>query len=206
MAMGDRVNGGPTPATAVSDESLIEAAGRGEHEAYGELVRRYSAIAHRAAVLIAGSADSEDAVQEAFVRAFYALPKFRRGEAFKPWLLAIVTNCARNRVRSQVRRTHLNHRLVRAQPAATSLALSAPSAETAALSADERSRLIAAVASLPERSRLVITCRYLLELSEAETVAVLGWPAGTVKSRLSRALDRLREELDESDRPLGTQR
>ena len=64
-------DGGPGPTTAVSDESLIEAAGRGDHEAYGELVRRYSAIAHRAAVLIAGPADSEDAVQEAFVRAFY---------------------------------------------------------------------------------------------------------------------------------------
>ena len=199
-------DGRPRRVTAVSDESLIEAAGRGDHEAYGELVRRYSAIAHRAAVLIAGSADSEDAVQEAFVRAFYALPKFRRGEQFKPWLLAIVTNCARNRVRSQVRQAHLNHRLSRARLTATSLALSVPSAESAALSADERSRLMAAVASLPERARLVITCRYLLELSEAETAEVLGWPVGTVKSRLSRGLGRLRAELDESDRPSGRQR
>jgi RNA polymerase sigma-70 factor (ECF subfamily) len=81
-----------------------------------------------------------------------------------------------------------------------------PSAESTALSADDRSRLMAAVASLPERARLVITCRYLLELSEAETAEVLGWPAGTVKSRLSRALDRLRAELDGQERPSGTQR
>src|SRR6059036_3075896 len=114
-------DGGAGPTTAVSDESLIEAAGRGDHEAYGELVRRYSAIAHRAAVLIAGPADSEDAVQEAFVRAFYALRRFRRGEAFKPWLLAIVTNCARNKARSQIRQARLT-RLTRTQLAATSLA------------------------------------------------------------------------------------
>src|SRR5437867_2091561 len=100
-------DGGPGPTTAVSDESLIEAAGRGDHEAYGELVRR---------------------------------------------------------------------------------------------------RLLAAVASVPERARLVITCRYLLELSEAETAEVLGWPVGTVKSRLSRALDRLRAELDGPERSSGTRR
>ena len=199
-------DGGPGPATAVSDESLIEAAGRGDHEAYGELVRRYSAIAHRAAVLIAGPADSEDAVQEAFVRAFYALRRFRRGEKFKPWLLAIVTNCARNKARPQIRQARLNNRLTRTQLAAPSLALSVPSAESTALGADDRSRMLAAVASLPERARLVITCRYLLELSEAETAEVLGWPVGTVKSRLSRALDRLRAELDGPERSSGTHR
>ncbi len=199
-------DGGPGPTTAVSDDSLIEAAGRGDHEAYGELVRRYSAIAHRAAVLIAGPADSEDAVQEAFVRAFYALRRFRRGEDFKPWLLAIVTNCARNKARSQIRQARLNNRLTRTQLAATSLALSVPSAESTALGADDRSRMMAAVASLPERARLVITCRYLLELSEAETAEVLGWPVGTVKSRLSRALDRLRAELDGPERSSGTHR
>ena len=199
-------DGGPGPTTAVSDDSLIEAAGRGDHEAYGELVRRYSAIAHRAAVLIAGPADSEDAVQEAFVRAFYALRRFRRGEEFKPWLLAIVTNCARNKARSQIRQARLSHRLTRTELAATSLALSVPSAESTALGADDRSRMMAAVASLPERARLVITCRYLLELSEAETAEVLGWPVGTVKSRLSRALGRLRAELDGPERSSGTHR
>jgi RNA polymerase sigma-70 factor (ECF subfamily) len=65
---------------------------------------------------------------------------------------------------------------------------------------------MAAVTTLPERSRLVITCRYLLELTEAETAEVLGWPVGTVKSRLSRALDRLRSELGEPERPSGGQR
>src|SRR5262249_61143813 len=108
--------------------------------------------------------------------------------------------------RSQAPPPHLNHRPRRPRLPPTPPPLPAPPAEPAALSADERSRLIAAVASLPERARLVITCRYLLELSEAETAEVLGWPVGTVKSRLSRGLGRLRAELDESDRPSRRQR
>src|SRR5438105_3752184 len=84
----------------LDDRELIDSACAGDHGAYAELVRRYSPIAHRAAVLIAGPADAEDAVQEGFVRAFYALPRFRRDAPFKPWLLAIVANAARNRRRA----------------------------------------------------------------------------------------------------------
>lgn len=117
-----------------------------------------------------------------------------------------MTNCARNKARPQIRQARLNNRLTRTQLAATSLALSVPSAESTALGADDRSRMMAAVASLPERARLVITCRYLLELSEAETAEVLGWPVGTDKSRLSRARDRPRAELDGPQRSSGTHR
>src|SRR6266702_4585994 len=138
-------DGGPGPTTAVSDESLIEAAGRGDHEAYGELVRRYSATAHRAAVLITGPADAEDAVQEAFVRAFYALASFRQGAPFKPWLLTIVKNCARNKARSHLQQARLRDRLTRSQPTASTFSLrSVPSAESTALSAEDHSQLITA--------------------------------------------------------------
>ena len=77
-----------------SDEALLERATAGDHQAYAELVRRYSEIAHRTATLIVGPADAEDAVQDAFVRAFYALGRFRPGSPFKPWLLVIVANSA----------------------------------------------------------------------------------------------------------------
>jgi RNA polymerase sigma-70 factor (ECF subfamily) len=198
-------DGGSWPATAVSEEDLIQAAARGDQEAYGELVRRYSATAHRAAVLITGPADAEDAVQEAFVRAFYALTSFRQGAPFKPWLLTIVKNCARNKTRSHLQQARLKDRLTRSQPPSPTFALqSVPSAEATALGAEDHSQLITALASLSDSARLVITCRYLLELSEAETAQVLGWPVGTVKSRLSRALDRLRAKLDKPPRPPGT--
>ena len=59
--------------------------------------------------------------------------------------------------------------------------------------------LLAAVNRLPEEQRLVVVCRFILDLSEAETASVLGLRPGTVKSRLSRALDRLREEVPRDD-------
>ena len=71
----------------------------------------------------------------------------------------------------------------------------APSPEAAVLAAESRRDLLAALERLGEDDRMVIGCRYLLELSEAETAAALGVPAGTVKSRLSRALARLRTTM-----------
>lgn len=188
----------PPAAPELEDRQLIDSAGGGDQRAYAELVRRYSAIAHRTAVLIAGPADAEDAVQEGFIRAFYALPRFRRDAPFKPWLLAIVANAARNRRRAAGQQPRVRDRL--SGDRALGPVHLAPSAESSALDADDRSALVAAIDALPTKARLVVTCRYLLELSEAETAQVLGWPSGTVKSRLSRALDALRAALAEEPR------
>ena len=73
----------------------------------------------------------------------------------------------------------------------------APSPEAAAIGAERRSRLFDALDRLPDDQRLVVECRFFLDLDEAETAAVLGVRRGTAKSRLSRALDRLREEVPE---------
>ncbi len=200
-----QVAGDPAPSSAASsDTALVERANRGDHQAYAELVRRYSAIAHRTASLIVGPADAEDAVQEAFVRAFYALGRFRQGSPFKPWLLAIVVNAARNKARSSGQRPRLRERLS-GDRAVGPLHIVA-SAESTALRADERRSLVEAIDALPANARLVITCRYLLELSETETAQMLGWPIGTVKSRLSRALDGLRVVLAESGATDGGER
>jgi RNA polymerase sigma-70 factor (ECF subfamily) len=182
---------------APSEAELVERARRGDHAAYAELVRRHEDVLFRTAYLLCGSAaDAEDAAQEALVRAYTALGRFRPGSPFRPWLLAIVANEARNRRRSAGRRAAL---ALRAQDA---LAVEAgrPGGDSApeqeALAHERRSTLLAAVEGLREEDRLVIACRYLLDLGEAETAAVLGLPRGTVKSRLSRALDRLRERLE----------
>src|SRR4029078_10030405 len=76
----------------------------------------------------------------------------------------------------------------------------APSPEAAAVAAEERRRLLQLVNGLSEEDRLVITSRYFLELSGEETAASLGIPEGTVKSRLSRALTRLRNRVEEAAR------
>ena len=89
----------------LQESELVERAKQGDEAAYGDLVQAYQGIAFRTAYLIAGSAaDAEDAAQEGFVKAYLALDRFRPGARFRPWLLAIVGNEARNRVRSRVRR------------------------------------------------------------------------------------------------------
>ncbi len=176
----------------LEDTELIERATKGDVVAYGELVQRHQEVAVRTAYLACGDAtEAEDAAQEGFLKAYAALGRFRPDAPFRPWILRIVVNEARNRRRSAGRRTGLALRMAEDRP--TDYA--APSPETAVLAAEARTDLLAALQRLGEDDRLVIGCRYLLELSEAETAAALGIPRGTVKSRLSRALGRMRLSL-----------
>lgn len=147
----------------------------------------------RIAYLVAPEADAADAVQDAFLKAYAALPRFRLGSPVKPWLLQIVANEGRNRRRSAVRRAGLAERAAASTPRETVAA--SPEAEV--LAAETRTTLLAALGRLRDEDREVIGARYLLELSEAETAETLGLPRGTVKSRTSRALERLRAVLVE---------
>jgi RNA polymerase sigma factor (sigma-70 family) len=132
------------------------------------------------------------------VKAYRGLGRFRRGARFRPWLLAIVANEARNRLRSAGRRADLELRLRADAVPLQASAGAASSAETAVGSRLAEEALLAAVNRLPLVDRQVITCRYFLELSETETATALGWAKGTVKSRLSRSLGRLRVALAEA--------
>jgi RNA polymerase sigma-70 factor (ECF subfamily) len=108
-------------------------------------------------------------------------------------LLTIVANEARNRRRSAGRREGL---ALRAAGEERTSSGAAPSPESALLAGELRGDLLAALDRLREDDRLVLGCRFLLELSEAETAAALGVRRGTVTTRTSRALGRLREVLD----------
>jgi RNA polymerase sigma factor (sigma-70 family) len=175
----------------VDDAELVDRAKGGDVGAYEELVRRHSAAAVRLAHAICGSAaDAEDAAQEAFVKAYGALPRFRAEAPLRPWLFRIVANEAKNRRRSAGRRGRLSLVVAgrREVPAA--------GPEDAALATVEATAVMTAVAALPDRDREIVSYRYFAGLSERETAAALGCPVGTVKSRLARALDRLRADLD----------
>ena len=179
----------------LTEHELVERARGGDGTAYATLVRDHEETAFRIAYVICGNAaDAEEAAQDAFVKAYRALGRFRTGEPLRPWLLAIVANEARNRRRAAGRRSAL---VLRAAGEGRSSGEAASSPEAALLAGERRSALLAALGRMGERDRTVIACRYLLELSEAETAAALGVRPGTVKSRLSRALDRLREEVGE---------
>lgn len=175
-----------------SDDALVERAKRGDGAAFSELVQRHQAIAFRTAfVLCRDAADAEEAAQDGFVKAFGALRRFRAGAPFRPWLLTIVANEARNRARSAARRRRL------AERAATEAGHPPPVAtpEALALGGERDADLRAALARLDDRDREVLWLRYFADLGEEETAAALACRRGTVKSRTSRALDRLRQEL-----------
>ena len=181
-----------SPGRAVTDEGeLIKLAKRGDVDAYGELVRRHQRDARRVAAAICGHGAADDVAQEAFVRAYRALGRFRDNAPFRPWLLAIVANLARNQRRSEARHERLTQRSVAGRVSVVAV----PSAEDAALADSRREQLRREVDALPPKWRDVVTCRYVLDLSEHDTAIVLGVAAGTVKSRLSRALERLEQHL-----------
>jgi RNA polymerase sigma factor (sigma-70 family) len=173
---------------AIDDADAVARSRDGDLDAYAVLVARYTLRAHRAAWLLGAGEDADDVVQEAFVKAFRALPKFRAGERFAPWLLTIVANETKNLLRSRHRRNALTLRLLALEPDAATP--DTPFDE--AVAGERRARLLGAVNALPDRERQALICRYFLDLSEAETAQVLRWPLGSVKSRTSRALGRLR--------------
>ena len=156
---------------------------RGDEDAFAALVAPHREVSFRLAYVITGAAaEAEDAAQDALVKAWRALGRFRAGEPFRPWLLRIVANEARNRRRSSGRRVRL--------------ALRAGAEAPPAADETDRQALLDALHALPDDAQAVLTCRFLLGLSEQETAAALDVAQGTVKSRTSRALERLRELYD----------
>ena len=171
----------------------MERARQGNVAAFEELVRRYEQIAFRTALLVCGDADeARDAAQEGFVRAWRALPGFRGGAEPRPWMLRIVANAARNRRRGSSRQAALGLRLAE-DPLSGG---AAPSPEGSILAQERREALLAAIGRLSTDDRLVIGLRWFVDMDEAGMAAVLNVARGTVKSRLSRAMARLRTEVD----------
>lgn len=178
-----------TIATADNKEAiLIQQARQGDAVAWEMLVRQHQEAAFRLAYLLLGDpADAEEVAQDAFVRAYLALARFDVARPFKPWLLQITRNLAKNRQRSLSRYWQMAKRWWQEQE---------PPSESAPVSQDDATLLWQAVQQLRPAAQEVIYLRYFLEMSEAETAAALNIPAGTVKSRLHRALGQLKAVIE----------
>jgi RNA polymerase sigma-70 factor (ECF subfamily) len=182
----------------LEEAELVERARAGEVDSFEELVRTYQQMAVRTAlVILRDGAEAQDAAQEAFVKAYQALGRFRAGASFRPWLLRIVANEAISRRRAVARRANLALRVAESRLPDGA----APSPEAAALAHELHDEVMRAVNRLRPEDRLVIAYRFWLELSEAEMAEAMGCPQGTVKSRLSRALSRLRQHLPTGPTP-----
>ena len=177
---------------ALDEADIVERARRGEAAAWERLVHLHQEVLFRYAYLMLGDSDeAQDVVQETFVRAFRAFHTFDAERPMRPWLLRIARNLARNRWRS------LKRSLLAVQRWKEELRTEAAGGrqehgDAARLAASELRR---AVEGLRDEDRQVTHLRYFLSLSVEETGAALALPAGTVKSRLSRALARLRHEV-----------
>lgn len=162
--------------------------GPGEDQLARWLAHGY-APAFRTAMLILGDrADAEEAVQDAFLRAWRFRAAVPAGDGVKPWLYRVVVNAALSKLRAdRARRTHTV--ALGDEPLPSPLGPGHP--ETAALDEEQHRLVLAALAALPEPLRVVVALRYYAQLSEKEIAGVIHRRPGTVKSRLHDARIRL---------------
>jgi RNA polymerase sigma-70 factor (ECF subfamily) len=176
-----------TDLTALDDDVLVGRARSGDRSAFGELIRRHQRAALRVAAVITGSTEeANDIVQDAFINVHRGLSTYRGTASVRSWMLRVVANQAKNHVRGRVRRLHRDDRHAGLQLRASE------AAESVAAERADHEALAAALGRLRADDRAVLGCRYVADLSEAETAQVLGVSVGTVKSRTSRSLARLR--------------
>jgi RNA polymerase sigma-70 factor (ECF subfamily) len=171
----------------VDESTLVRHAANGDAAAWEPLVLAHQEAVFRLSYLLLGDPDdAEDVAQETFLRAWNHLRRFDPARPLRPWLLSIAANLASNRRRSAGRYLAALTRAFRNEPA------SSASTEEKSAQHMEASELWKAVRTLSLPDQQIIYLRYFLDLPVTETADVLKVAEGTVKSRLSRALDRLR--------------
>jgi len=176
------------PPASAGDSALVEQARRGDLRAYESLVEAYTDRAFGLALRIVRSTpDAEEVVQDAFVRAWKALPGFRADAAFATWLYRIVTNCALDRW------ARLKHRARRESPLDGYEEGAAAGLPAQAADAPEHARIVRMIGGLPEMQRAVLTLYYLQDRSVSDVAATLHLNENTVKTHLHRARAALRQ-------------
>ncbi len=182
------------------DRALVEAAARGDGDAFGALVTRYqSRIVNLAQALTADAAEADDLAQEAFIRAYKAIGKFRGDSSFRTWLYRVAVNVINSHLAARARRWKWWGRSLDARPADGGGMDLAPEVAAAGPPIDEdmarREAIDRALAALPADMRVAVTLRDIHGFDYAEIAAMLGVPIGTVESRIFRGRQRLRPLL-----------
>ena len=180
----------------VSDEALVAQHLQGDAQAFAELVTRYTAPIFNLAFRLTGDrAEAENVTQEAFLRAYAALPGSRTDLAFKPWLFQIAVNLCRDLARKK--RPAAFAELAQEDGLAPEEAIEdeTPLLLDTVAERELEQALARAVAGLPEAYRAVVTLRYTEGLSYEDMAAALGLPVNTVRTHLFRAKAMLRQML-----------
>lgn len=198
------VDGAPRPAVD-PDRATVDDAQSGDVAAFERLVLRYQARLVNFAAALVGDAGGEDVAQEAFVRAWKGLGRFRGESSFKTWLYRIATNVARTHRERRGRQPVIGRSLddeVEARPGSEPEAPTAD-AETALVTRETIDR---ALGELPEELRLALVLRDVEGLDYKEIASVTAAPIGTVESRIFRARRRMRALLRPPAADVGTSR
>jgi len=180
-----------TEEAPTSEGILIQHARQGDEAAWESLVHDHQEPIFRFAYLFLYDADeAQDVAQEAFIRAYHHLEDFDTSRPLRPWLLSITANLARNRRRSLGRYWAALTRWFKSQPP--------PDPQIEALSSRhfEKQSLWEAIRRLGQTDQEIIYLRYFLDFSVSETAEILQVADGTVKSRLHRALNRLKAVIE----------
>jgi RNA polymerase sigma-70 factor (ECF subfamily) len=171
------------------EERAVARVQRGDAAAYDHLVGKYlPRVVSIAYGVVRNAHDAEDLAQEAFVKAFQNIGRFRAGQPFGPWIYRIVTNAALDVLKHRTKFRH--EELGGSEPAARR-----DDAELPALSNDIARRIDAALNQLPEMQRIVARLHLIEEFEHAEIAAMTGLSDGTVRSHLSLARRKLKETL-----------
>lgn len=183
------------------EDTLIERAVHGDQEAFRHLWEAHHAAAMAAALRFCHQRVlAEEITQGAFLLAWRGLSRFQKGCPFRPWLMRILYRHALDVMEKQgayLRPLSLDDALASADPVGSERHLEYvdPQEQVA-----EQETVRQALAQLSAEQRRVIALRYGADLTEVDIAQVLGWPVGTVKSRLNRARERLRVLLNEEER------
>lgn len=173
----------------MDERQLIRRCQAGDQDAFADLYHRHARFAYGTALLITRDREAAaEAVQEAFIKVFRHLGQFDPDRPFRPWLYRILVHEA----------VSLCRRWSRFPPPVDPVAQDGPGPDTteaAAVSRERAAAVWAAIQALPESFRITVILRYYTGLSEDEIATALGVQPGTVKSRLARARERLREPL-----------
>lgn len=183
------------------DLALVQRVQRGEKEAFNLLVRRYQTkLSSLVSRYVSTHSDVSDVVQEAFIKAYRALPNFRGESAFYTWIYRIAVNCAKNHLTAQGRKPPSTD--VDAEDAeyyeGNSALKEDASPESLLLSEEIKDVIFQTIENLPEELRVAITLREIDGMSYDEIASIMDCPVGTVRSRIFRA----REAIDTNIQPL----
>lgn len=192
MALSSGPSGHLLPRETAGERDLIERVQRGDAEAYDDLVSRYlRRVISIAWGFVRNAQDAEDLAQEAFVKAYEKIGRFRPGEPFGPWIYRIVTNLSLDVVKHRTRFRHVEIDEMGEEESTARR----DSADLPARSNEIAQRIDDALETLPDMQRFVARLHLVEELEHAEIAAMTGLNEGTVRSHLSLARKKLKEKL-----------